>query len=430
MERSPSDSAARAAEVYLRTKWHPFIWSFLSSDFPYDAVNLGRELIDKEDYMMPTTSQAGVLHHLGKYGGEEDIGRLRSGLASTEPKIRSASVRALGDLGFSSIEESIWPLLEDPYTSVVQAAISALKQIAAPLAKTVTLLFERSGEDPNPETMDLAGQAIETLLRKHLNSDPFENVETWLTILTAFGRSDCATQLETILYELEDNPTLRAKVATTIGACCEPEAGLALITRRLNEEPVERNREVKYALNAAADQLSGSPDLAILRLISEVVEVELDRDELLGSYSFNQLFSIPNTVSYLRSGLPKVLKEKDNPDAFITRLDGISSILANEVEDALIRQYPSSATTNGRRRGFAAQIDFMGRVNPELKAAAVALHGIRQKSDLPHVEDETSGRPKPGCDAVDMEDAKRHFLVVFRETVKYLKQDYATHRSS
>jgi hypothetical protein len=310
---------------------------------------------------------------------------------------------------------------------VVQATISALEKSAKPEAATVLALQERASDDPNGETRKLAKGALENILARHLESTPLENIAQWLNTLQAFGRSDCGTQLEHLMYSLDDDPDLRSGVASAIGECMAPEEGIPLIEKRLNDEPVERNAEVRSSLESALDNLRGSPDNTLLRLLDDALDASLTKAELLGEYSFEALFSIPNTMALLRSHLVKLKKESANPDAFITRLDGIADIIGNELEDALHRKFPDSKSAGGRR-GYQSQIEFMGRINPELKGAASALHELRRKSDLPHVVDETSGEPKPGCDHQDLSDSKRHFQVIIRQAMLYLQKDYRIHR--
>jgi HEAT repeat protein len=429
LEQSTTDSAIAAASSYLISEWNSHIWSFLSAEDLQKASEVSRSILAKSDYSIPIKDRARLIFHLGNHGSEDDEETIAIELTSKYPNIRVAASDALGKIGTTTVEKRLWPILEDGRNAVVQSAIQALSRRALPTVETVRRLQERESDDPCDETRILAKEALSTLLSRHLEADPRSNIPTWLKTLEAFGQSDCCENLESLLYSLDDDAELRANVASSIGKCAMPTDGLPLIEKRLSDEPVERNQQVRSALEVASDQLRGSPDTTLLKLLNEALQASIIRSDLLGDRTFDDLFDIPNTSALLRVQLVKIQKDKDNPDAFITRLDGISDFLANEIDDALVREFPETKNESGRR-GYTSQIEFMGRVSPEFKAAASNLHELRKKSDLPHVVDETSGKPKPGCDSQDLTDAKRHFEVIIRQVMSFLAIDYEKHRIS
>ncbi len=429
LEESTTDSAVAAASSYLISEWNSHVWSFLSAEDLQKASEVSRSILANSEYSLTTKDRARLIVHLGNHGSEDDEETIARELTSTSPDIRVAAAEALGAIGTPTVEERLWSILEDDRNAVVQSAIQALSRSATPTVETVHRLQERESGDPSDETRILAKEALSTLLSRHLEADPRSHIPTWLQTLEAFGRSDCCEKLESLLYSLGDDAELRANVASTIGKCAMPADGLSLIEKRLNDEPVERNPQVRSALEVASDQLRGSPDITLLKLLNEALQANIIRADLLGDHTFDDLFDIPNTLALIRVQLVKIQKDKDNPDAFITRLDGISDILADEIDLALVREFPESKLESGHR-GHTSQIDFMGRVSPELKAAASALHELRKQSDLPHVVDETSRKPKPGCDSQDLTDAKRHFEVIIRQVMSFLATDYEKHRIS
>lgn len=429
LEESTTDSAVAAASSNLILEWNSHIWSFLSAEDLQKASEVSRSILANSEYSLTIKDRARLIVHLGNHGSEDDEEAIARELTSTSPGIRVAAAEALGAIGTTTAEKRLWPILEDDINAVVQSAIQALSRSATPTVETVHRLQERESGDPRNETKILAKEALSTLLSRHLEADPRSHISTWLQTLEAFGRSDCCEKLESLLYSLGDDAELRANVASTIGKCAMPADGLSLIEKRLNDEPVERNPQVRSALEVASDQLRGSPDITLLKLLNEALQTNITRADLLGDHTFDDLFDITNTSALIRVQLVKIQKEKDNPDAFITRLDGISDILADEMDLALVREFPESKLESGHR-GHTSQIDFMGRVSPELKAAASALHELRKQSDLPHVVDETSRKPKPGCDSQDLTDSKRHFEVIIRQVMSFLATDYEKHRIS
>lgn len=406
----------------LEKGWQYSAWNYLVQESPERAAGLARRVIPDPQYTLPTRHRAHVIEDLGRIGTQDDAAMLLEYLSSEKKEIRRAAARALGGVGNQDAEKHLRETLRDDYAAVVEAAIQSLHEVAIPEADTVHRLRERALEDPNKDMRRASEDAIEALLGKHLGREEIDDVVGWLETLRAFGRSDCGDRLEDLLGSIrfDESQDLRAQIATTIGVCCKPSIGLEIIDRRLNEEPLERNPEVRRALEAAQDELSASPDMALLRLLNELTDTELSREDLLGDFSFGDLFTRPNTIAHLRAQMPKAIKAKRDPDTFVTRLDGIASVIGDEVEDALTQQFPQTADPKGRR-GYASQIEFMGRAGLDLKHAASALHDLREKSDLPHVEDDKSGQTRPGCDAQDEADARRHFQVIVKEALNYLR---------
>jgi HEAT repeat protein len=77
------------------------------------------------------TRQAGqaevYLFELGKYGGK--LSELHRYLRSSNPKVRAAMARIVGNVGDPSSADQIRPLTDDPNTDVVREAVSALRKL-------------------------------------------------------------------------------------------------------------------------------------------------------------------------------------------------------------------------------------------------------------------------------------------------------------
>ncbi len=426
--RSPTEESGKLLVESLNHSWKkPLLELAITLEVP-GIESFCRSALQKTDYELPEKDEVWVIQTLSEYENPIDAELFAGYITSENPvTVQVASIHSLSRLPINNaITRSLVRSLKIPIVQVVTEAIIALGNSAIPTVDVISALQERASpsEEDVVSIRKIAKNTLEILTAKHLVSvvdkeSDDETFDTWLEALRQIGVCECHLILDDLFKKHADpeHANRRISIVQTITSSTKPDDGIKILEKYIVNERVA---PVKDAMKAALDVLEGHPDRADFTLLEKVIGQDINRNDLLGKWHLNDVFSEQRTIVAFREGLRRALDIHKNDDALVEQLDAISDALIRDLFDADKQnldpdgKIPEDAHNNR-----------IGKLNshyPEIALPANAIHKLRKlKVKGPHSFD-PSGAVRPGVDSSDRKHAIESFCVLFKEIIKTLRK--------